>query len=194
MPRQGTAIPEFDIFVHVLSLRPQATDSYTSRLPRPLHSLPHLEYLQVVESLSEEAREAIWFGRKAKLAADAVVEESPLQEQKGGVLRGVEVERVPAKDLPVAEFLSKYVSSGVPVVITGAAGASVGGDGLWDLDFISKHAGITEINLRHFNFIIFTIMRSRIQGPRPPRSSAGSAVPPSGPGWSQCRSLRLRRP
>ncbi len=133
-----------------MSFRPQATDSYTSHLPRPLHSLHHLEYLRVVESLSEEAREAVWFGRKAKLAADAVVEESPLQEQKGGVLRGVEVERVPAKDLPVAEFLSKYVSSGVPVVITGAAGASVGDGGLWDLDFISKHAGIAEINLRHF--------------------------------------------
>ncbi len=133
-----------------MSLRPQATDSYTSRLSRPLHSLHHLKYLEAAESLSEEAREAIWFGRKAKLAADAVGKESPLLEQKGGVLRGVEVERVQAKDLPVAEFLSEYVSSGVPVVITGAAGASVGDDGLWDLDFISKQAGITEINLPHF--------------------------------------------
>ncbi len=115
----------------------QACEGYTRGLSSPLEELLHEDYLTLLQSISEEAREALWFRHKVRLSALAE-KQSQLQQPK--LREAASVERRDFAGLSAEEFRQSYVSKGRPLVIIGAMEESVGPH-LWNLDFVSKHGG-----------------------------------------------------
>ena len=126
---------------------PQACRTYTSHLSKPLDEMCHTDYLEAIDSLTEEAREAIWFGHKARLSAVASVRKE--KEKNRGredskstapALAPAQIERRDGSKLSAEEFRSQFVAPGRPVVVTGVAAEAVGAEA-WHPEFISKHGG-----------------------------------------------------